>query len=169
MSDLTTVRASPKDSSKSSNGNKPSYGDSGNEKQASSANDSGADKVNGSQPGKVVKHAPTQCACEKNGEHYSNVALDEIYTGTLETINNLLYNSGFTKKFLVEKEKSTGKEALAYFKFTAPFLTHLCLDVNIGNWEKGQGDVRFSRETNYIKYLGGSIGELARVRHNIVQ
>jgi hypothetical protein len=33
------------------------------------------------------------------------------------------------------------------------------LDVNIGSWEKGQEDRKFVRETNYIKYLGGSIGK----------
>ncbi|KAI8576180.1 hypothetical protein K450DRAFT_258013 [Umbelopsis ramanniana AG] len=105
--------------------------------QQSSPNDSGADKADGT-AAQPVKHAPTECACAKDNQHYPSIALDETYTGTLETINNLLFNSGFEKKFLVENQKST--------------------DVNIGPWEKGQGDLKFVRETNYIKYLGGSIG-----------
>ncbi|KAI9287309.1 hypothetical protein BC943DRAFT_319465 [Umbelopsis sp. AD052] len=105
--------------------------------QQSSPNDSGAEKAD-DKAAQPVKHAPTECDCGKNNQHYPNTALDETYTGTLETINNLLFNSGFEKKFLVENQKST--------------------EVNIGPWEKGQGDLKFVRETNYIKYLGGSIG-----------
>jgi hypothetical protein len=84
----------------------------------SSANDSEADKADGtaSQP---VKHAPTECACSKENQHFTGIALDETYTGTLETIYNLLFNSGFEKKFLVENQKSTGlsflKLAVAFF------------------------------------------------------
>jgi hypothetical protein len=102
VSDLPS-RPNPKDLLKLSKA------DANGEKQASSAEDSGVDKSNGVAPCKIIKHVPTECSCGKNGEHYPSVALDEIYTGTLETINNLLYNSGFTKKFLVEKEKCTGK------------------------------------------------------------
>ncbi|KAG2176215.1 hypothetical protein INT43_005449 [Umbelopsis isabellina] len=105
-------------------------------KPGSSAEDSGVEQTKAS--AKAVKHAPTECECAKNDEHFSQVGLDETYTGTLETIYNLLYNSGFRKKFLEEKEKST--------------------DVNIGNWEKGSGDIKLAREITYIKYLGGSIG-----------
>lgn len=102
MSDLPS-RPNPKDLLKLSKA------DANGEKLVSSAEDSGVDKSNGAAPCKVIKHVPTECSCGKNGEHYPSVALDEIYTGTLETINNLLYNSGFTKKFLLEKEKCTGK------------------------------------------------------------
>ncbi|KAH8555442.1 hypothetical protein BGW37DRAFT_419623 [Umbelopsis sp. PMI_123] len=111
--------------------------DTPNDHRTMSPADMTADKANVVAP-QPVKHAPTECACSKNKEHYPGTALDETYTGTLETINNLLFNSGFEKRFLTENQKST--------------------DVNIGPWEKGQGDVQFVRESNYIKYLGGSIG-----------
>lgn len=79
--------------------------------QRATPDDSGVDKADGtaSQP---VKHAPTECACSKDNSHYPGIALDETYTGTLETINNLLFNSGFEKKFLIENQKSTGSWSL---------------------------------------------------------
>lgn len=75
-------------------------------KSGSTADDSG-EKAEAS--AKAIKHAPTDCECSKGDGHFPQVGLDETYTGTLETIYNLLYNSGFRRKILEEKEKSTGR------------------------------------------------------------
>jgi hypothetical protein len=76
-------------------------------KLTSSPEESAVEQINAT--AKEVKHAPTECQCAKTDDHYPQVGLDETYTGTLETIYNLLFNSGFKKKFLEEKEKSTGR------------------------------------------------------------
>ena len=49
------------------------------------------------------------CDCLKSGEHHPNVALDTTFTGTVEKIYNLMFTSGFMRKFLEENEKCTGK------------------------------------------------------------
>ncbi|KAI9307573.1 hypothetical protein BJ944DRAFT_261691 [Cunninghamella echinulata] len=80
----------------------------------------------------------TDCQCVKNAEdHYPNVVMDQTYHCSMETLYNLLYQSDFVKKFLIDIEKNT--------------------DVVIGTWCKGD-NVPFSREMSYTKYLGGSIG-----------
>ncbi|CAO3648530.1 unnamed protein product [Cunninghamella echinulata] len=80
----------------------------------------------------------TDCQCVKNAEdHYPNVVMDQTYHCSMETLYNLLYQSDFVKKFLIDIEKNT--------------------DVVIGSWCKGD-NVPFSREMSYTKYLGGSIG-----------
>lgn len=52
-------------------------------------------------------HEKTDCDC--SNEHYPTVVMDQVYNGTLEKIYNLLFDSGFMKKFLVDNQKSTGK------------------------------------------------------------
>ncbi|KAH8554150.1 GRAM domain-containing protein [Umbelopsis sp. PMI_123] len=80
----------------------------------------------------------TECQCQHSGSHYTNVALDAVFPGSIETLYNLLFNSSFISNFLVEGEKSQ--------------------DVNIGNWSKHTDDKETVRKSTYIKYLGMSIG-----------
>lgn len=81
----------------------------------------------------------TDCECHKNASHFPTVVMDNKYDTTIETMYNLLYNSSFMNKFLCDIEKST--------------------DVCIGQWNKNaEGEAPYSRESSYIKYLGGSIG-----------
>ncbi|KAI8388886.1 uncharacterized protein BYT42DRAFT_544103 [Radiomyces spectabilis] len=91
-------------------------------------------------PAKPIEqvHEKTECGCSKNGGHFPNQVMDETYQGSLEIMYNLLYNSDFTHKFLTEDEK--------------------CLEVDMGNWQKGEGTVQYTRESSYIKPLNGSIG-----------
>ncbi|KAL9548640.1 hypothetical protein MBANPS3_005595 [Mucor bainieri] len=77
----------------------------------------------------------TECECSKTDQHFPTVVMDKRYDTTIETMYNLLYNSTFMNKFLCEVEKK----------------------VCIGEWSKNDGCVH-SRESSYIKYLGGSIG-----------
>lgn len=52
----------------------------------------------------------TDCQCVKNAEdHYPNVVMDQTYHCSMETLYNLLYQSDFVKKFLIDIEKNTGK------------------------------------------------------------
>jgi hypothetical protein len=51
----------------------------------------------------------TECQCQHSGSHYTNVALDAVFPGSIETLYNLLFNSSFISNFLVEGEKSQGK------------------------------------------------------------
>ncbi|KAF7727652.1 hypothetical protein EC973_007310 [Apophysomyces ossiformis] len=83
-------------------------------------------------------HEKTECECSKNGEHLPNVVMDQTYPGSVESIFNLLYNSSFYKKFLVDVEKST--------------------DVSLGSWRKGEGSVQHVRDVSYIKPLNNAIG-----------
>lgn len=53
-------------------------------------------------------HENTVCDCIN--EHYPTTVMDQVYGGTLESIYNLLYHSGFMKKFLLENQKSEGKK-----------------------------------------------------------
>lgn len=59
-----------------------------------------------------VPHPPTHCDCSAAGDHYDNVCLDAKYPGTVERIYNLLFISGFIKKFLTDVEKSGGEHIL---------------------------------------------------------
>ncbi|RCI04629.1 hypothetical protein CU098_011593 [Rhizopus stolonifer] len=88
----------------------------------------------------VQKKETTECDCSKNEQHFPTVVLDHIYPTTIETMYHLLYNSNFMNQFLSEVEKST--------------------DVSIGQWTKVDEveDLEYTRESSYIKYLGGSIG-----------
>ncbi|KAK4510024.1 uncharacterized protein ATC70_006193 [Mucor velutinosus] len=83
-------------------------------------------------------HEKTDCECSANNEHYPTIVMDQMYNGTLEKIYNMLFDSGFMKKFLIENQKST--------------------ELEMGEWKKGEGNVEFVRELSYIKPLGGAIG-----------
>jgi hypothetical protein len=54
-------------------------------------------------------HEKTECGCSSS-DHYPNVVMDQVYNGTLEKIYNLMFDSGFMKKFLVENQKSLGRK-----------------------------------------------------------
>ncbi|ORZ14689.1 hypothetical protein BCR42DRAFT_417458 [Absidia repens] len=80
----------------------------------------------------------TECVCAGTGEHYPNIIMDQVYSGSIETIQNLLYTCGFMKEFLAENEKAT--------------------DVNMGEWNKSEETKKQTRKSSYIKQLNGSIG-----------
>ncbi|KAI8380679.1 hypothetical protein BD560DRAFT_386826 [Blakeslea trispora] len=80
----------------------------------------------------------TECDCGKNDQHFPSVVMDNVYNTSIETIYKLLYDSSFMHQFLTETEKST--------------------DVCIGSWSEGTDNGVKSRESSYVKYLGGSIG-----------
>ncbi|KEP54228.1 tyrosine kinase family catalytic domain protein [Rhizoctonia solani 123E] len=73
-------------------------------------------------------HKPTQCVCEKEGDHFRTLVMDIVVPGTPETIYNLMFTSGFLKEFMAEKQK-----------FSACSL-------------------QLARNMSYIKPLDGSIG-----------
>ncbi|CAO3594753.1 unnamed protein product [Absidia cylindrospora] len=80
----------------------------------------------------------TQCQCvDTSDEHYPHTVLDQTYNCSLESLYNLLYHSGFIKKFLTQVGKSS--------------------DIMISPWRKGDG-IPYVRDVSYIKYLGGAIG-----------
>ncbi|EIE82909.1 hypothetical protein RO3G_07614 [Rhizopus delemar RA 99-880] len=81
------------------------------------------------------KHEKTNCKCEN---HYPNVVLDTTYNGTVERIYKLLFHDEFLETFLIDNQKST--------EFT------------MGEWKKGEGDVKSVRELSYIKPLNNSLG-----------
>ncbi|EPB93087.1 hypothetical protein HMPREF1544_00161 [Mucor circinelloides 1006PhL] len=83
-------------------------------------------------------HDKTDCECSTNNEHYPNVVMDQVYNSTLEKIYNIIFDSEFMKKFLVDNQKST--------------------ELEMGEWKKGEGNVEYVRELSYIKPLGGAIG-----------
>lgn len=87
-----------------------------------------------------MKPTETECECSKNDQHFPTVVMDKTYDTTIETLYHLLYNSNFMHQFLSEVEKST--------------------EVSIGQWTKVEEceGVEYTRESSYIKYLGGSIG-----------
>ncbi|RCI05646.1 hypothetical protein CU098_012251 [Rhizopus stolonifer] len=76
----------------------------------------------------------TECDCSKNNQHFPTTVMDNTYDTTIDTMYNLLYNSSFMHTFLTESEKSTG------------------------TWSEGSEGCIRSRESSYVKYLGGSIG-----------
>ncbi|KAL0140368.1 hypothetical protein V8B55DRAFT_1506626 [Mucor lusitanicus] len=96
-----------------------------------------ASTENASENKNVQIKEQTECECSKTDQHFPTVVMDKQYDTTIETMYNLLFNSTFMNKFLCEVEKST--------------------EVCIGEWSKNEGCVH-SRESSYIKYLGGSIG-----------
>lgn len=70
-----------------------------------------ADDVLDARPDKPVEkpqlHETTECDC--SNEHYATTVMDQVYSGTLESMYNLLYHSEFMRKFLLENQKSAGK------------------------------------------------------------
>ncbi|WWC58203.1 uncharacterized protein I303_100739 [Kwoniella dejecticola CBS 10117] len=84
-------------------------------------------------------HAPTQCACGKDGKHYNEIALDTTFHSTPEKIYELMFNSGWFKNFLSESQKLR--------------------DIECSEWRPISPDnPLLTRSTSYIKPLNGSIG-----------
>lgn len=50
----------------------------------------------------------TDCDC--SSDHFPTTVMDQVYNGTLESLYNLMFQSGFMKKFLLENQKSTGNK-----------------------------------------------------------
>ncbi|KAI9312932.1 GRAM domain-containing protein [Dichotomocladium elegans] len=87
-------------------------------------------------------HEKTECGCLKNGEHFNKVVFDQKFPCSIETLYNLLYQSNFVKKFLLDQKNT---------------------DLVIGDWQKGDGSVLLARDVSYIKPLNGSIGGLPAI------
>jgi hypothetical protein len=53
-------------------------------------------------------HAPTECACGKAGQHYSEICLDATFPGDLKQVYELMFASEWYKTFLIENQKLRG-------------------------------------------------------------
>jgi len=62
-------------------------------------------------------HKVTSCVCGREGQHYSELAIDTVMPGTPERIYNLMFASGFLKDFMRENQKLEGKLLLFLFPF----------------------------------------------------
>jgi hypothetical protein len=56
-----------------------------------------------------LTHKATTCACGREGNHYSELAMDTVIPGTPERIYNLMFASGFLKDFMRDNQKLEGK------------------------------------------------------------
>ncbi|KAL0952035.1 hypothetical protein HGRIS_008679 [Hohenbuehelia grisea] len=87
----------------------------------------------------VLPKKQTQCACSKDGSHYSELALDTVVPGTPERIHNLMFASGFIKDFMNIDQK--------------------LIDVQIADWTPMSPDSKLlARNFSYIKPLNSSVG-----------
>jgi len=50
----------------------------------------------------------TQCACGREGKHFSETALETVLPGTPDKIHNLIFTSGFIKEFMAVDQKLIG-------------------------------------------------------------
>ncbi|WVQ62718.1 uncharacterized protein L199_000866 [Kwoniella botswanensis] len=84
-------------------------------------------------------HAPTQCACGKEGKHYNETALETTFPSTPEKIYELMFNSAWFKSFLSDNQKLR--------------------DIECSEWRPiSSSNSLLTRSTSYIKPLNGSIG-----------
>lgn len=67
-------------------------------------------------------HDTTDCDC--SADHFLTTVMDQVYSGTLESLYNLLFHSGFMKKFLLENQKSTGKYIIYVFMIFCGIIIH---------------------------------------------
>ncbi|KAI8335651.1 hypothetical protein EDC96DRAFT_450661 [Choanephora cucurbitarum] len=109
-----------------------------NEKPSKSGMDEGAEKPKQSTESRPQINEKTECECGQSGSHYPNVVMDQVYSGNIEKMYDLLFVNNFMKDFLVDNQKS--------------------LELEMGEWKKGEGNVLKVRELSYIKQLGGAIG-----------
>ncbi|THH18632.1 hypothetical protein EW146_g2399 [Bondarzewia mesenterica] len=87
----------------------------------------------------LVMRKATQCACLKEGKHFSDLALETVLPGTPERIYNLLFASGFIKDFMRVDQKLE--------------------DIQISDWAPSTSDPKcLTRNMSYIKPLNSSIG-----------
>jgi len=54
-------------------------------------------------------HAKTECACGKEGKHFTETALSTTFPSTPEKVYNLMFNSGWLKEFMSEDQKLKGE------------------------------------------------------------
>lgn len=59
-------------------------------------------------PAAAIIRKATQCTCGKEGQHFSETALDVVIPGTPERIHNLIFASGFMKDFMAVNQKLFG-------------------------------------------------------------
>ncbi|KAL5640216.1 hypothetical protein ACGC1H_007480 [Rhizoctonia solani] len=83
-------------------------------------------------------HKPTQCVCEKEGNHFRTLVMDIVIPGTPEAIYNLMFTSGFLKEFMAEEQKF--------------------LEIHISDWRCKKFSSQLVRNMSFIKPLDGSIG-----------
>ncbi|ELU44210.1 GRAM domain-containing protein [Rhizoctonia solani AG-1 IA] len=84
-------------------------------------------------------HKATECACGKNGEHYSTVVADYNLPGTPEKIYELMYKGSFLLEFMKNDQK--------------------LIDVQISEWTPKEPDSPLvAREMSFIKPLAGGLG-----------
>ncbi|CAE6340650.1 unnamed protein product [Rhizoctonia solani] len=107
---------------------------SGDGEAATLAEDDGEGAVNS-----LTGHKATECACGKNGEHYSTVVADYKLPGTPEKIYELMYKGTFLLEFMKNDQK--------------------LIDVQVSEWTPKEPDSPFvTRETSFIKPLSGGLG-----------
>jgi hypothetical protein len=58
--------------------------------------------------GVVQLKKATQCACGKEGKHFTETALETVLPGTPDRIHNLIFASGFIKDFMAVDQKLLG-------------------------------------------------------------
>jgi hypothetical protein len=81
---------------------------SGDRTRSRAPSDAGADAalVSG---GGGKGHAKTECACGKEGKHFTETALSTTFPSTPEKVYNLMFNSGWLKEFMSEDQKLKGE------------------------------------------------------------
>ena len=94
-------------------------------------------------------HAKTECACGKEGKHFSETALSTTFPSTPEKVYNLMFNSGWLKEFMSEDQKLKGESS---------FDAVLIRDIEQSDWKPSEETKNLTRGTSYIKPLNGSIG-----------
>ncbi|KAG9098079.1 hypothetical protein FRC06_006833 [Ceratobasidium sp. 370] len=84
-------------------------------------------------------HEPTQCACGKEGQHYSTSVIDAVIPGTPEKIYELMFKSQFISDFLSVDQK--------------------LMDIQTSEWYPKEPDsTLLARDTTFIKPLAGGFG-----------
>ncbi|GJE89647.1 GRAM domain-containing protein [Phanerochaete sordida] len=96
--------------------------------------------ANGAVNGKKARpNKVTVCGCGRNGQHYSETAMETVFPGTPEKIYNLMFTSGFIKEFMRDGQK--------------------LMDIQISDWEPLPGNpTLLTRNMSYIKPLTASLG-----------
>jgi len=80
--------------------------------RTASPTESGAISIGSVAP---LTHKATTCLCGREGNHYSELAIDTVMPGTPERIYNLMFASGFLKDFMRENQKLEGKFCFSLF------------------------------------------------------
>ena len=128
--------------------------DAPNALRTASPTESGAISIGSVAP---PTHKATTCACWREGQHYSEVAIDTVMPGTPERIYNLMFASGFLKDFMRDNQKLEGKSCFSISPL--PSLTSICADIQISDWAPIPTDQNcLARNMSYIKRLNASIG-----------